>query len=67
MLYYLVYDFGFAPTFENRVEKAVIIHQQDYMDIWALKYGKNDQGISKFCFAHGRRFEAIFRVGPLKN
>ncbi|MCP4459860.1 MAG: hypothetical protein GY816_17830 [Cytophagales bacterium] len=39
LLYYFVYDFGFAPTFENKIEKAIIVQRQDYMsklgfDLW---------------------------------
>ena len=32
LLYYLSYDYGFAPIFEKSVEKALIIHRQGYMD-----------------------------------
>jgi hypothetical protein len=32
MLYYLVYDFAFAPIWENDVPKALIVHRQNYMD-----------------------------------
>jgi hypothetical protein len=32
VLYYLVYDYAFAPIFEKNVEKALIVQRQDYMD-----------------------------------
>ena len=32
LLYYLVYDYAFAPVFEKGVEKALIVQRQDYMD-----------------------------------
>lgn len=31
-LYYLVYDYAFAPIFEKDVQKALIVRRQDYMD-----------------------------------
>ena len=30
--YYMVYEYGFAPTYERGVEKALIIQRQGYMD-----------------------------------
>lgn len=32
LLYYLVYDYAFAPIFEKEVEKALIVQRQDFMD-----------------------------------
>jgi hypothetical protein len=31
-LYYLVYDYAFAPIMDNGKEKALIVQRQDYMD-----------------------------------
>jgi len=31
-LYYLSYDYGFAPIYERGIEKALIINRQPYMD-----------------------------------
>ena len=31
-IYYLCYDYGFAPFVENGVERATIIQRQEYMD-----------------------------------
>lgn len=33
-VYYLSYDYGFAPIFDKGVEKALIIGRQNYMDDW---------------------------------
>lgn len=33
LLYYLVYDYAFAPTMDQKgVQKAIIVKRQDYMD-----------------------------------
>jgi len=31
-VYYLVYDYAFAPIFERGIEKALIVQRQGYMD-----------------------------------
>ncbi len=41
-LYYLCYDYGFSPQIEGGVDKALIIHRQEYMDklgfdVWRRK------------------------------
>jgi hypothetical protein len=36
LLYYICYDFGFAPVIDNGKEKAMIIQKQNYMDPYAL-------------------------------
>lgn len=42
-LYYMCYEFGFNPIIDQKkVEKAVIINRQDYMDRWKpWQYVKN--------------------------
>lgn len=42
-LYYIAYDYAFAPIFENHLEKALIVKRQEYMDklsleVWKKKY-----------------------------
>jgi len=32
LVYYLVYDYGFAPTYEGVKQKALIVQKQNYMD-----------------------------------
>lgn len=32
ILYYLVYDYAFAPIYEKEVEKVMIVQRQEYMD-----------------------------------
>lgn len=39
-LYYLVYDYAFAPVFEKGIEKALIVQKQDYMDKLSLQIWK---------------------------
>ena len=39
-VYYLVYDYAFAPIFEKDVEKALIVQKQDYMDQLSLQIWK---------------------------
>ena len=39
-LYYLAYDYAFAPIFERGVEKALIVQRQDYMDRLTLEIWK---------------------------
>lgn len=39
-IYYLVYDYAFAPIFEKGVEKALIVQRQDYMDRLSLEIWK---------------------------
>ncbi len=41
-LYYLVYDYAFAPIYEKNIEKALIVKRQEYMDrlsfeVWRKK------------------------------
>lgn len=31
-VYYMCYDFGFAPIYEREIQKALIVRRQDYMD-----------------------------------
>ena len=39
-LYYLAYDYAFAPIYEKGVEKALIVQRQDYMDQLTLAIWK---------------------------
>lgn len=39
-LYYLVYDYAFAPIFESGIEKALIVERQDFMDKLTLQVWK---------------------------
>lgn len=39
-IYYLVYDYAFAPIFEKEVEKALIVQRQEYMDRLSLQIWK---------------------------
>ncbi|MBV6644275.1 MAG: hypothetical protein KI790_02435 [Cyclobacteriaceae bacterium] len=43
LVYYLVYDYAFAPTTDqNGVEKAIIVQQQDYMDQLSFSIWRNN-------------------------
>lgn len=43
-LYYLAYDYAFAPIFERGTEKALIVQRQDYMDELTLEIWKRPRG-----------------------
>ncbi len=40
LLYYLVYDYAFSPIHERKIEKALIVQRQDYMDLISFKVWK---------------------------
>jgi hypothetical protein len=42
-LYYLAYDYAFAPIFEKGIEKALIVQRQDYMDRLTLEIWKRNR------------------------
>lgn len=39
-LYYLAYDYAFAPIYERGIEKALIVQRQDYMDQLTIEIWK---------------------------
>lgn len=39
-IYYVVYDYAFAPIFEKEIEKALIVQKQDFMDELTLQIWK---------------------------
>lgn len=42
-LYYLVYDFAFAPIWEGEIKKVLIVSRQDYMDKLSFEIWKKPQ------------------------